>query len=42
MYFNHFLINRENSKYVNYVENNTLNESLKAAVLFIKININRI
>ncbi len=35
------IINRENSIYVNYLENNLLNESLKVAV-YVKININRI
>ncbi len=35
-YFCHFLEKRENSNYVNYLENNILNESLKVAV-YIKI-----
>ncbi len=32
MYFCHFLKNCENSNYVNYLENNILNENLKVAV----------
>ncbi len=41
VYFYHFLKNRENSNYLNYLENSILNESLKVAV-YIKININRL
>ncbi len=37
--FLHFLKNSENSNYVNFLENNIVNESLKVAVC-IKININ--